>query len=183
MLYVRRREIMKRHVLSILVKNYSGVLMRVAGLFARRGYNIESLTVGTTEDLNLARITIAVQGDDYILSQIKKQLIKLYDVVKVIELKPENSVLRELVLIKVQADAHQRAAINEIVTIFRCKVIDVSPETLTVELTGDESKTNALINLLKDYGIREMVRTGVTALERGSKDIDCYDKYYNEICS
>lgn len=174
---------MKRHVLSILVRNYSGVLMRIAGLFARRGYNIESLTVGTTEDEGVARITVTVFGDDYTLGQIKKQLIKLYDVMKVIELKPENSVLRELILIKVQADALQRAAINEIVTIFRCKVIDVSAETLTIELTGDESKTNALINLLKDYGIRELVRTGVTALERGSKDIDCYDRYYKEICS
>jgi acetolactate synthase I/III small subunit len=177
------REIMGKHVLSMLVKNHPGVLSRISGLFARRGYNIESLSVGTTENPEYARITITLAGDEYVLGQIKKQLIKLHDVLKVIELKPENSVYRELILIKVQANAEQRAAINEIVEIFRCKIIDVSLETLTIELTGDESKTSALINLMKEYGIRELTRTGLTALERGSRDIGSYDIYYEDICS
>jgi acetolactate synthase I/III small subunit len=172
--------IMNKHVLSVLVKNYSGVLSRVTGLFSRRGYNIESLSVGKTEDPRLSRITIELMGDDYVLDQFKKQLNKLHDVEKVIELKPEASVYRELVLIKVNASAEKRASINEIVEIFRCKVIDISLDTLTIELTGDESKTSALIGLMQQYGIKEIVRTGLTALERGSKDINSYDKYFEE---
>lgn len=171
---------MNKHVLSVLVKNYSGVLSRVTGLFSRRGYNIESLSVGKTENPELSRITISLMGDDYVLNQFKKQLNKLHDVEKVVELRPEDSVFRELILIKVQADAEKRASINEIVEIFRCKVIDVSLDTLTIELTGDESKTSALIGLMQQYGIKEIVRTGLTALERGSRDINSYDKYFEE---
>ena len=161
----------QRHVLSVLVKNSSGVLSRVSGLFSRRGYNIDSLTVGRTEDEKISRMTIAIVGDNDTLEQVKKQLDKLEDVIKVIDLKSGNSVYRELVLIKVKADAEKRAAINEIVTIFRSKIIDVSVDTLTIELTGDESKITALIKLMEEYGIQELVRTGVTALERGDKNI------------
>lgn len=161
----------QRHVLSVLVQNSSGVLSRVSGLFSRRGYNIDSLTVGRTEDEKISRMTIAIVGDNDTLEQVKKQLDKLEDVIKVIDLKNGNSVYRELVLIKVKADAEKRAAINEIVTIFRSKIIDVSVDTLTIELTGDESKISALIKLTEEYGIQELVRTGVTALERGDKTI------------
>lgn len=164
----------QRHVLSVLVKNSSGVLSRVSGLFSRRGYNIDSLTVGRTEDEKISRMTIAIVGDNDTLEQVKKQLDKLEDVIKVIDLKNGNSVYRELVLIKVKADAEKRAAINEIVTIFRSKIIDVSVDTLTIELTGDESKISALIKLMEEYGIQELVRTGVTALERGDKTIRSY---------
>ena len=161
----------QRHVLSVLAKNSSGVLSRVSGLFSRRGYNIDSLTVGRTEDEKISRMTIAIVGDNDTLEQVKKQLDKLEDVIKVIDLKNGNSVYRELVLIKVKADAEKRAAINEIVTIFRSKIIDVSVDTLTIELTGDESKISALIKLMEEYGVQELVRTGVTALERGDKTI------------
>jgi acetolactate synthase-1/3 small subunit len=128
----------------------------------------------------ISRITITLMGDDQVLNQVKKQLNKLYDVQKVVELKAESSVVRELVLIKVQADAEKRAVINEIVEIFRCRIIDVSMDTLTIELTGDESKTSALIGLMQQYGIKELVRTGLAALERGSNDINSYDEYYEE---
>lgn len=174
---------MNRHVLSVLVKNNSGVLSRVSGLFSRRGYNIDSLSVGKTENPEISRITITLMGDDQVLNQVKKQLNKLYDVQKVVELKAENSVIRELVLIKVQADAEKRAVINEIVEIFRCRIIDVSMDTLTIELTGDESKTSALIGLMQQYGIKELVRTGLAALERGSNDINSYDEYGEEFGS
>jgi len=169
-----------RHVLSVLVENQSGVLSRVSGLFSRRGYNIDSLSVGVTEDPGVSRMTIVVRGDDYILEQIKKQLNKLIDVIKVIELDPKQSVFRELMLIKVNARENSRASIIEIVDIFRASVVDVSSETLTVELTGDEDKIEAFINLMKPYGIREIVRTGLTALERGSKEIKSYKKYEEE---
>lgn len=162
---------MKKHVLSVLVRNSSGVLSRVSGLFSRRGYNIDSLSVGKTNDPEISRMTISLNGDDDILEQFQKQLKKLVDTISVENLKPEDSVYRELVLIKVKADSENRAAINEIVKIFRSKIIDISKETLTIELTGDESKITAIINLMEEYGIKEMVRTGVTALERGDKTI------------
>jgi acetolactate synthase-1/3 small subunit len=171
---------MKKHVLSILVKNHPGVLSRVSGLFSRRGYNIESLSVGKTENPEISRITITLMGDEPILNQVKKQLSKLYDVQKIIELNPDNSVFRELVLIKVQADTERRAVINEVVEIFRSRIIDVSLETLTIELTGDESKVSALIGLMEQYGIKEIVRTGLAALERGSRDINTYEDCYEE---
>lgn len=166
----------QKHVLSVLVRNSSGVLSRVSGLFSRRGYNIDSLTVGRTEDIKISRMTITLKGDYDVLEQVKKQLDKLEDVIKVIEIKSDQSVIRELVLIKVKADAEKRAAINEIVKIFRCKIIDVSVDTLTIELTGDENKINALIKLMEEYGIEELVRTGVTALERGDKTIRSYSE-------
>lgn len=167
----------QKHVLSVLVKNSSGVLSRVSGLFSRRGYNIDSLTVGRTENEKISRMTITLMGDSCILEQVKKQLNKLEDVIKVIDLKNESSVYRELVLIKVKADSEKRAAINEIVTIFRSKIIDVSVDTLTIELTGDENKISALIKLMEEYEIQELVRTGVTALERGENSINSYEDY------
>ncbi|AIY83327.1 MAG: acetolactate synthase small subunit [Clostridium baratii] len=162
---------MKKHVLSVLVRNSSGVLSRVSGLFSRRGYNIDSLSVGKTNDPEISRMTISLNGDDDILEQFQKQLKKLVETISVENLKPEDAVYRELVLIKVKADSENRAAINEIVKIFRSKIIDISKETLTIELTGDESKITAIINLMEEYGIKEIVRTGVTALERGDKTI------------
>ncbi|WP_297422496.1 acetolactate synthase small subunit [Clostridium sp.] len=162
---------MEKHVLSALVKNSSGVLSRVSGLFSRRGYNIDSLTVGRTEDPSISRMTITLMGDDNVLEQVKKQLNKLEDVIRVIDFKPNESVYRELVLIKVRANAENRSAINETVKIFRSKIIDLSTDTLTIELTGDENKISALINLMEEYGIEELVRTGVTALQRGEKTI------------
>ncbi|ABR32402.1 MULTISPECIES: acetolactate synthase small subunit [Clostridium] len=162
---------MEKHVLSVLVKNSSGVLSRVSGLFSRRGYNIDSLTVGRTEDPSISRMTITLMGDENVLEQVKKQLNKLEDVIRVINFKADDSVYRELVLIKVKASAENRAAINETVNIFRSKIIDLSTDTLTIELTGDENKISALINLMEEYGIEELVRTGVTALQRGEKTI------------
>ena len=167
---------MARYVLSVLVRNSSGVLTRVSGLFSRRGFNIDSLTVGRTENSEISRMTIALNGG---LEEFTKQLNKLEDVLRVLSLKPENSVYRELVLIKVKADAEQRASINEIVKIFRSKIVDISPETLTIELTGDESKINAHIKLLEEYEIKELVRTGVCALERGANDITDYCEIFN----
>ena len=170
---------MARYVLSVLVRNSSGVLTRVSGLFSRRGFNIDSLTVGRTENSEISRMTIALNGGLEELEQVTKQLNKLEDVLRVLSLKPENSVYRELVLIKVKADAEQRASINEIVKIFRSKIVDISPETLTIELTGDESKINAHIKLLEEYEIKELVRTGVCALERGANDITDYCEIFN----
>ena len=170
---------MARYVLSVLVRNSSGVLTRVSGLFSRRGFNIDSLTVGRSENSEISRMTIALNGGLEELEQFTKQLNKLEDVLRVLSLKPENSVYRELVLIKVKADAEQRASINEIVKIFRSKIVDISPETLTIELTGDESKINAHIKLLEEYEIKELVRTGVCALERGANDITDYCEIFN----
>ena len=162
---------MEKHVLSVLVKNSSGVLSRVSGLFSRRGYNIDSLTVGSTENPSISRMTITLMADDDVLEQVKKQLDKLEDVIRVVNFKVNESVYRELVLIKVRANAENRAAINETVKIFRSKIIDISTDTLTIELTGDEEKISALINLMKEYGIEEVARPGVTALQRGEKTI------------
>lgn len=158
---------MNRHVLSVLVEDQSGVLSRVAGLFSRRGYNIDSLSVGKTEEPGISRMTIVVWGDDQILEQIKKQLNKLINVIKVVELAPEHSVFRELALIKVKTDLTTRASVIEVVSIFRANIVDVSPDSLTVEMTGDESKIEAFINLMNSYGLIEIVRTGLTAIQRG----------------
>ncbi|MGL5150701.1 MAG: acetolactate synthase small subunit [Clostridium sp.] len=168
---------MEKYVLSVLVKNSAGVLSRVAGLFSRRGFNIDSLTVGRTENDELSRMTITLTGNDDVLEQVKKQLNKLEDVVRVSHLNSGESVCRELLLVKVKANAENRAAINEIVTIFRGKIIDLSVDTLVIQLTGDESKVSAMIKLLEEYGIEELVRTGVTALERGDKTIYSYEEY------
>lgn len=163
--------VINRHVLSILVENYSGVLSKIAGLFSRRGYNIDSLSVGETENPKISRMTIVVTCDEYTLEQIQKQLYKLIYVIKIKELKSEKSVYRELMLVKVKADSNERAHINEIIDIFRAKVIDISVGTLTIELTGDEGKIAAFIDILKPYEIVELVRTGLTGLQRGDVKI------------
>ncbi|MHC1748418.1 MAG: acetolactate synthase small subunit [Cellulosilyticaceae bacterium] len=160
---------MKKYVLSVLVENHSGVLSRVSGLFSRRGYNIDSLSVGETEDPKVSRMTIVTRADEQTLEQIKKQLNKLIDVIKVIELKETSAVYRELVLIKVKAEKDVRAEIIEIANIFRAHIVDVGTETVVVEATGDQGKIVALTNMLEPYGIKEVVRTGLTALERGAK--------------
>ncbi len=157
---------MKRKVLSVLVDNTSGVLNRVAALFSRRGYNIDSLTVGETENPDFSRMTIVVKGDDEILEQIEKQIAKLEDVKKVIALE-EASVCRELVLVKVAVTAEQRTQVIAIADIFRAKIVDVAPESLMIELTGDEGKLEAFISLLEGFTIEELVRTGITGLSRG----------------
>ena len=171
---------MNRHVLSVLVENQSGVLSRVSGLFSRRGYNIDSLSVGETEDPKISRMTIVLRGDDYILEQIKKQLNKLINVIKIVELDTHQSVFRELAMIKVNTTMETRASVIEIVSIFRANIVDVSNETLTVEMTGDESKIEAFISLMDKYGIAEIVRTGLTAIERGSRQIKNQRKYEEE---
>lgn len=162
---------MNRIVLSLLVDNTAGVLSRVAGLFSRRGYNIESLTVGVTADERYSRMTVVCYGDQNILEQIKKQLSKLEDVCDIKELKPGHSVYRELIMVKVRADASQRQAVNAISSIFRATIVDVGKDSLTVMLTGDQSKLDALINLLEDYEILELARTGLTGLSRGADDV------------
>lgn len=162
---------MSRIVLSLLVDNTAGVLSRVAGLFSRRGYNIESLTVGETADPKYSRMTVVSLGDQEILEQIEKQLRKLEDVHDIKELKAGHSVYRELILVKVRANASERMAINAIAEIFRASVVDVGKESVTVMLTGDQSKLDAMINLLEDYEILELARTGVTGLSRGTEDV------------
>ena len=158
---------MNKMVLSLLVDNTAGVLSRVAGLFSRRGYNIDSLSVGVTEDPKFSRMTVAVSGDDRILSQIKKQLIKLEDVREITELKDGESVCRELLLIKVRATQEERQQIISLTDVFRAKVVDVSPDSLMIELTGNVNKIKAFTSLLEGFTIEEMVRTGLTGLTRG----------------
>jgi len=158
-----------KHTLAILVENKPGVLTRVAGLFSRRGFNIESLAVGVTENLDISRITIVVSGDDNILEQVEKQLNKLIDVIRVSDIPADESVNRELALIKVGVDSTTRAEVMQIVDIFRAKIVDVGIKSLVIEVTGDESKINAIEQLLRQFGIREMVRTGKIAMNRGAK--------------
>ena len=165
---------MKRMVLSILVDNTAGVLSRVAGLFSRRGFNIDSLTVGETQDPAISRMTILAHGDDQILEQIRKQLMKLEDVIEIKELAPGESVTRELILVKVQVDVKERQAIIAIADIFRAKIVDVALESLMIELTGNQDKIDAFIKLLDQYQIKDLVRTGITGLARGSGDISDY---------
>lgn len=159
---------MERHVLSILVENHPGVLARISGLFSRRGYNIDSLSVGETEDPSLSRITVAVVGDANIIEQIRKQVEKLVDVTEVIVLLPNESVYRELTLIKVRAGTTVRSEIVSIVEIFRANIIDVANESMTVELTGVQEKVEAFRALMEPYGVIEIVRTGLTAIQRGN---------------
>lgn len=161
---------MRKMVLSILVDNTSGVLSRVSGLFSRRGYNIDSLTVGETQDPAFSRMTVAVTGDDLILEQIEKQLGKLEDVIDIKRLEPGRSVCRELVLVKVEADQVQRQAIIAIADVFRAKIVDVSKDSLMIELTGNQDKVDAFIKLLDGYVITQLVRTGITGLRRGAYD-------------
>ena len=160
-----------RIVLSLLVDNTAGVLARVAGLFSRRGYNIESLTVGVTADPRYSRMTVVSLGDQTVLEQIKNQLNKLEDVRDIKELQPDRSVYRELMMVKVRANAADRQSVSAISSIFRATSVDVGKDSLTVMLTGDQSKLDALINLLEDYEILELARTGLTGLERGAEDI------------
>ena len=162
---------MDRIVLSLLVDNTSGVLSRVAGLFSRRGYNIDSLTVGVTADPRYSRMTVVSTGDQKILEQIEKQLRKLEDVRDIKELRPGHSVYRELIMVKLRADASQRGEIISVADIFRAKIVDVEEDCLMIELTGTKSKLEAFLNLLKDYEILELARTGITGLSRGSKDV------------
>lgn len=158
-----------RHILAVLVENKPGVLVRVAGLFARRGFNIESLAVGKTLDPAISRMTIEVDADDKTLEQVVKQLNKLVNVLKISNLTQEPSVNRELVLIKVKADTGTRAEIQQIVETFRAKIVDVSLQSLIIEITGNEDKLEAILLLLSHFGILEVVRTGKIALLRGSK--------------
>lgn len=162
---------MAKRTLSVLVENHSGVLSRVAGLFSRRGFNIDSLAVGVTEDPEVSRMTIVVDGDDYTVEQVNKQLNKLIDVIKIRTLEQSESVSRELALIKVNATAADRTEIMQIVEIFRAKIVDVSKNTLTVEASGTNEKVAALEDMLKQFGIKEIVRTGAIAIERGNKYI------------
>ena len=162
---------MRKMVLSILVDNTSGVLSRVAGLFSRRGYNIDSLTVAATENPLYSRMTVVAKGDEQILEQISKQLAKLEDVREIKELTAGDSVCRELVMVKVEAGIEKRQAIIATSNIFRAKVVDVSTDSMMIELTGNQSKVDAFINVLGDVKILEMVRTGVTGLTRGFGDM------------
>jgi acetolactate synthase-1/3 small subunit len=153
------------------VENQAGVLSRISGLISRRGYNIDSLSVGETEDPRFSRITVVIRGDSYVIEQIEKQVGKLFDVVNIKELRPEESIYRELALIKVKAESVKRAEVVAIVDIFRANIIDVSNTTITVEITGDQQKINAFCGLVEPYGIAEIARTGLTGLERGKDNI------------
>ena len=161
----------KKKVFQLLVDNTTGVLSRVAGLFSRRGYNIESISAGVTADPRITRITAVTSGDDDILEQIEKQVAKLVDVRDIHELKPEESVYRELAMIKVKADVSQRDNVITLANIFRGNVIDVSEESLLIEATGNSGKIDALLRLLSGYEILELARTGVAGLGRGTKNI------------
>lgn len=162
---------MQRKVFQLLVDNTSGVLSRIAGLFSRRGYNIDSITAGVTADPRYTRITIVTSGDNEILDQIEKQVAKLIDVRDVKELKPGESVYRELAMIKVKASANERQGVIAVADIFRAKIVDVSPESLIIELTGNQEKIEAFINLLDGYEILELARTGIAGLGRGIENV------------
>ena len=159
-----------KHIIAALVENKPGVMMRISGLFARRGFNIESIAVGTTETEGVSRMTIIVPGDDRVLEQVEKQLNKQIDVLKVSDLDRNTSVVRELCLVKVSASSNQeKLLLMNYAEIFRAKVVDVDPGSLTFEITGDEQKVEALVNLLRPHGIKEMARTGIVAMARGPK--------------
>ncbi len=162
---------MRRQVYSLLVDNNPGVLSRIAGLFSRRGYSIDSITAGMTADSRFTRITVVSSGDELILSQIEKQVRKLEDVREIKLLKDDEAVYRELIMVKVRADAKQRPEVLSIADIFRAKIVDVEPESMMIELTGDQSKLEAFLNLLDGYEILELARTGITGLSRGIKDV------------
>ncbi len=159
-----------KHIISVMVENKSGVLAKVAGLFSRRGFNIDSLAVGPTDDSDVSRITIVVNAENHSIEQITKQLYKLINVIKIQELDPLNVVERELVLIKVSADSKTRPEILEIVSIFRVNIVDVGKKSLVIEITGSSRKVKALEDLLRPFGILELVRTGKIACMRGAKD-------------
>lgn len=159
---------MKSHAISVLVNDQPGVLQRVAGLFGRRGFNIESITVGQSEEAGLSRMIIVTQGDDKTLEQIEKQLYKLIDVIKVVNLSSRPMVARELALIKVKAEPAERPEIMGVVDTFRAAVVDIGTHSMIVQVVGDTEKIDAMIELLRPYGIRELSRTGVTAMIRGN---------------
>ncbi|MFC4021391.1 acetolactate synthase small subunit [Micromonospora sp. GCM10011542] len=162
---------MTMHTLSVLVENKPGVLARVSGLFSRRGFNIDSLAVGETENPDVSRITIVVNAESSPLEQVTKQLNKLVNVLKIVELDPQVSVARELLLVKVRADRSERAQVLETVSLFRARVVDVAPDTLTIEATGTPDKLDALLRDLEPFGIKEMVQSGLVAIGRGSRSI------------
>jgi acetolactate synthase I/III small subunit len=162
---------MSRHTLSVLVENKPGVLARVSGLFSRRGFNIDSLAVGETEQPEVSRITIVVNAESSPLEQVTKQLNKLVNVLKIVELDPDVSVQRELLLVKVRAERAVRSQVMETASLFRARVGDVAPDTLTIEATGTADKLDALLRDLEPYGIKEMVQSGLVAIGRGSRSI------------
>jgi len=163
-----KKGLIKQHVISALVENRAGTLSRVSGLFSRRGFNIDSLTVGETDNSSISRMTIAVTGEERVLEQIVKQLEKLVDVIAVRELDSDSCLRREIMLVKVGVDEKNRPAILEIAGIFRARIVDVSQTSITVEATGNMEKLNGLLLLLRPYGILELARTGLVALERGA---------------
>ena len=163
---------MSRHTLSVLVEDVPGVLARIAGLFSRRGFNIESLAVGPTEKVGVSRMTIVVSVADLPLEQVTKQLNKLVNVIKIVELEDANSVQRELIMVKVATTTDTRSHILETVNLFRAKVVDVAPDALTVEATGDHGKLDALLRVLEPFGIKELVQSGAVAVSRGAKGMN-----------
>lgn len=160
------------HIIACLVENKPGVLYEVANMFRRRNFNIDSISVGTTEEKDLARMTIAVKGDDWTIEQVVKQLRKLIDVIRVTSLDPKDSVIREMALVKTHVpSAQSRSEILQYVDIFRGRVIDVAPDSVTAEITGDSDKVDAYVDLMRPFGVKEIARTGITALARGGKAI------------
>ena len=159
------------HTLSVLVEDKPGVLARISGLFSRRGYNIQSLAVGPTEEEGISRMTICVTVDDFPLEQVTKQLNKLIHVIKIVELEPSASVQRELLLVKVRADLQNRSHVLETAQLFRAKVVDVAPDAVTIEVTGTSDKLEAFLRVLEPFGIRELVQSGLVAVGRGSRSI------------
>jgi len=160
-----------KHTIAAIVENRPGVLVRIAALFSRRGFNIDSLTVGATDNPDYSRMTITVEGDEIVLEQVTKQLNKLVNVIHVSELAPAESVERELAIIKVAARKEDRSEIMQIVSVFRAKIIDVSPRSMIVEVTGSEDKVEAMVRLLRQFGIKEMARTGKVSMARGAKAV------------
>ncbi len=166
---------MRKQVYSILVDNNPGVISRIAGLFSRRGYSIDSITAGMTADPRFTRLTVVATGDELILEQIENQLRKLVDVREIKMLKDGESVCRELVMVKVRADARQRSEIISVSDVFRAKIVDVEKESVMIELTGDQSKVEAFLNLLEGYEVLELARTGITGLSRGIRNVTYLD--------
>jgi len=158
-----------KHTIAVIVENKSGVLTRIAGLFSRRSFNIDSLSVGATDHPDYSRMTITVHGDEDVLEQVIKQLSKLINVIRVSELAPGESVERELALIKVSADRESRSEIMQIMNIFRARIIDISAKSMILEVTGDEEKIDAIIQLLRQFGIKELARTGKVSMVRGTR--------------
>jgi len=171
-----------KRILAVLVENHPGVLARVAGLIRRRGFNIESLAVGVTDDPNISRMTLVVEGDEPTLNQVSKQLDKLIEVLKVTDLDAEQTVARELALIKVSSDPVRRPQILQLASVFRANVVDVGKEAVTIEVTGTHDKVEALINLTREFGVQEVVRTGIIALARGAGAIkfEREDHHYDQ---